>query len=139
MSTTCYIGIENRNMSVDAIYCHYDGYIDGVGRTLFDNYKDVNKIKELISLGSISTLGKVTEFKQDSRYSWTVAENGYTMAYHRDRGENWEDTKTLHFNSNWTFISEVRNDVDYIYLFVDNEWWAMRSDDIGLNKLYHLL
>jgi hypothetical protein len=34
MSTRSRIAIENQNGSVTSVYCHFDGYISGVGKTL---------------------------------------------------------------------------------------------------------
>jgi hypothetical protein len=34
MSTRSRIAIENQNGSVTSIYCHFDGYISGVGKTI---------------------------------------------------------------------------------------------------------
>jgi hypothetical protein len=38
MSTRSRIAIENQNGSVTSIYCHFDGYISGVGKTLKECY-----------------------------------------------------------------------------------------------------
>ena len=42
MATTCRIGILKEN-KVESIYCHYDGYLAGVGVILKDNYKTKEK------------------------------------------------------------------------------------------------
>lgn len=72
MSTRCYIGIEMPSGSILTIYCHHDGYPEGVGDTLLWNYKDRDKVEELLKLGDISSLRSTLES---------------TEAYHRDRGE----------------------------------------------------
>jgi hypothetical protein len=72
MATRSRIAIENQDGTVTSIYCHFDGYIDGVGKTLQENYNTREKMEQLIALGDISSLGKTIE---------------ETVAYHRDRGE----------------------------------------------------
>ena len=72
MATRSRIGIENADGTVSSIYCHWDGYPEGVGTTLKNYYSDRDLLNELIDLGDISSL--------DS----TINE---TVAYHRDRGE----------------------------------------------------
>lgn len=58
MSTRCRIGIDKGDGVIRSIYCHFDGYLkDGVGETLRDHYKLINKADKLIRLGDISTLG----------------------------------------------------------------------------------
>lgn len=67
------------------IYCHWDGYPEGVGKTLFDNYANPAKAERLVALGDISSLGaKVTRPKG---HSFDTPKEGYTVAYGRDRGE----------------------------------------------------
>jgi hypothetical protein len=40
MSTSSYIGKQNKDGSINYVYCHNDGYINGgVGEMLFKNYK----------------------------------------------------------------------------------------------------
>ena len=58
MSTHSYIAIENKDGSINAVYCHFDGYIKGgVGETLFKHYNKRKLVKQLISHGEISSLG----------------------------------------------------------------------------------
>lgn len=63
------------------IYCHLDGYPEGVGALLITYYTDITKIKTLIDLGDISSLGKCTGQKQCD----SDGVDDYTVAYHRDR------------------------------------------------------
>ena len=44
MSTRSRIGMINPDGSVSSIYCHFDGYPEGVGKTLHDNWNDINDI-----------------------------------------------------------------------------------------------
>jgi hypothetical protein len=60
MATRSKIAIENQDGTVTAIYCHWDGYVDGVGKTLFENY-DREKLEQLIELGDISSLGETLD------------------------------------------------------------------------------
>jgi hypothetical protein len=60
MSTRSRIAIETESGTVKSIYCHFDGYVSGVGKTLFNHY-DREKLEKLIELGDISSLGESTE------------------------------------------------------------------------------
>jgi hypothetical protein len=42
-----------------AVYCHFDGYPEGVGAVLRDSYTDPLKIADLLSRGGMSTLGDI--------------------------------------------------------------------------------
>lgn len=72
MATRSFIGKICADGTVSGIYCHYDGYIDGVGKMLRTHYTTSIGVEELLALGDISTLDRTTEA---------------TEAYHRDRGE----------------------------------------------------
>ena len=107
MSTRCYIAIKNNDNSMDAIYCHYDGYPRGVGNTLNTHYTNEDKIRELISLGDISSLGEDIES---------------TVAYHRDYGE---DLVNHHFDSEEDFREWLHDSwAEYVY-----KWEKNKSDD----------
>lgn len=56
MSTRCLIGIEYPNNEYKYIFCHFDGYPEGVGKTLVESYTSIEKINELISKGDIPSL-----------------------------------------------------------------------------------
>lgn len=58
MSTRCYIGLRDESGKITAIYCHSDGYPTYVGKILRDYYDTPEKVKKLLALGNISTLGK---------------------------------------------------------------------------------
>ncbi|NBW06397.1 MAG: hypothetical protein EBR82_00035 [Caulobacteraceae bacterium] len=73
MSTHSYIGIQNDEGSIHAIYCHYDGYLEGVGADLLQHWSDPEKLGRLIDLGDLSGLGDDLDT---------------TQAYERDFGES---------------------------------------------------
>lgn len=51
MSTRCMIGLEMPDKTIKAIYCHYDGYPEGVGKTLQEHYADPDKVAKLMEMG----------------------------------------------------------------------------------------
>ena len=58
MSTRCAIGLLRPNGTVLTIYNHHDGYPSGVGVCLLESYANEERIKALLELGSISSIGK---------------------------------------------------------------------------------
>jgi hypothetical protein len=57
MSTNSYIGIENQDGTVDYIYCHFDGYVAGVGTALLLAYRTPEAARALVDSGDQSSLG----------------------------------------------------------------------------------
>jgi len=114
------IGIEAKNGSIKYIYCHWDGYVNGVGATLLKYYKDPKKIKELIALGDISSLGKEIGKKQD----FENPKDDWTLAYGRDRGEKGTKAKSTK-NRNSVFQEEYA----YIYVEAEKRWIYTEGGD----------
>jgi hypothetical protein len=90
MGTRSYIGIlessEGLNKKVIFIYCHYDGYPEGVGSTLVNHYYSPFKVDQLIALGDLSSLGE--EIGEKHNFATHVQEHPkWCLAYMRDRGE----------------------------------------------------
>jgi hypothetical protein len=111
MATRSRIAIQNESGIVKSIYCHFDGYLSGVGETLFNHY-DKEKLEKLIELGDISTLGESTED---------------TVAYHRDRGEDLHSTDYL--NIEGLFGKGFNMGEEYIYCLTKEGTWVFRSYD----------
>jgi len=88
VSTHSFIGIEDETTGkIKGIYCHYDGYPDGVGYELKTHYRDEDKIRSLVALGSISALRAHLGDKHAFADLDAATSHQWTTAYHRDRGE----------------------------------------------------
>jgi hypothetical protein len=94
MATRSRIGIEQADGTVKSIYCHWDGYPKGVGKTLVEHYLMRDKVESLIALGDISSLGEQAEPTGRTQHSFETPEEGITVAYHRDRGEGLNPART---------------------------------------------
>jgi len=137
MATRSRIGIENEDGSVSSIYCHWDGYPSNNGRILVAHYTDREKVKELIALGAISALKEnvspiepmddiigvrmLKEFKvlPKSVHSFDTPQEGVTIAYHRDRGEELDEARV-----DESIEAYAKSDYEeFGYVFTkDNEW-----------------
>ena len=110
MSTRSVIGIVNEDGTIICIYCHNDGYPEGVGAMLKNNYTEETKIRNLLALGDISCLGK-----------GILLEEG-TRAYGRDRGE--QGTVAQKYLNERRLMRVARNnyDAEYVYLWEQRGW-----------------
>ena len=132
MSTRCAICIKIGNV-YRSIYCHFDGYPSHVGNILKENYNKTHKIKELIDLGNISCLGKLTEYKEVNVFDkdYKDKRNLYTFSYHRDGNE---DKEYLYEGSNFESLIKVISNscCEFLYLFENNEWkmFSIRNDQL---------
>jgi hypothetical protein len=96
MATRSTIALEFADGTVQQVYCHWDGYLEHNGKILFENYIDPFKLRDLIDLGDISSLGEqvgnkhpFSPFEDGAEAEHTKAkEAGWTTFYGRDRSES---------------------------------------------------
>ena len=121
MTTHCRIGYEFPDGTVRSIYCHFDGYPEGVGYTLTAYYNSESKILELLGLGDISVLAERVAPFEDEDHSFLFPRPDVTIAYDRDRGES--DVDAMGHKTIEHFFEEAET---YMYLFThaDKAWHA---------------
>ena len=132
MSTRSFIVRKTADNKYDWAYCHFDGYVAGVGKTLYENYTDTDKIKELLSGGDMSILGARINPTNPENHKFGYTKNektgeyinnyeeGVTLYYHRDRGESAESTIHEPEADFATFLMDYG--IDYVYLWDGKEW-----------------
>lgn len=111
MSTRSSIAVERANGSVSAVYCHFDGYLDGVGAALISGYASQEEAEALVALGDLRM----------------VSRRDGVFAYHRDRGEPWEDVAPKNYRDRDAYLANVGEDIadnGYRYLFAGGAWWV---------------
>lgn len=135
MSTRSMIGIENSDGSIQAIYCHSDGYVEYVGWMLYSRYNTEEKLKKLISLGDISSIGPRIGKKIDYDSYWRNsdyynANRNQVVAYHRDRGE---PIDKHNYKDKSDYAASVGFGIEFIYLYSNGVWYVRKP---GHNTRY---
>lgn len=131
MSTRSNIAIEHNDNTVSDIYCHSSGYLSGVGLTLTEHYPTRLKLRTLIALGDISSLGDTTA-------------SSCTTAYRRDRGEDGTAART-HNSLNEYFKTANREErrhswgYEYCYILTKRRGWLVKQGDGPWEPLYSAL
>lgn len=113
------IGIERNDGSIEAIYVHGDGLVESVIDVVRRHYKTEKAVSSLIGLGSLSQIGRSIGEKHDFDSHDETSDLGeWCLAYHRDRGESWDDNKPSTFKSRAEYGKQAeRLGVDRLYLF----------------------
>ena len=113
MSTRSIIAVEKGNKEIISVYCHSDGYISGVGKTLLENYNTYEKAKELIRGGGISSLGSTLND---------------TSFYFRDWGRK-DDKEPTKYNNEFCLMYELTGStmIEYLYLYKNFDWYVSQS------------
>lgn len=149
MSTRSLVGIQNKDGSVNYVYIHSDGYLTGVGKTLFEKYSDRKKVRRLVNLGDLSSLGERIGYKHPFDLSslypnhWTDPvmrakyeadpRQNFTRAYGRDRGEKDVGFRTV---LNLRDFKKQSSGTEFWYIRLYRSGWAY-SD--RLKRDFHLL
>lgn len=124
MATRSLIGIEQENGTIEFVYCHYDGYLAGVGKTLLDHYSDPYTLSRLIENGDISVLGERIDPLVES-HSFRYPEEGTTVFYHRDRGEEKQPKGLASSLQELCDMSGEHFGAEYVYvLCLDDTWFV---------------
>ena len=85
-----------------AIYCHFDGYVEGVGAMLDANYDTESKVDALLDLGDISSLESTVE----------------------------ETRKNAYKNSKPRYLAHIdeevlNSDIEFVYLYISKGLWQV--------------
>jgi hypothetical protein len=125
MSTQSFIGIELKDGTIKSIYCHSDGYLEGVGMTLFEHFQDSRKIKKMIKLGGLSSLGAHVEIPQGQEHSFEKRLNNVCCFYTRDRGE---PLSIMKYDDLQDYLENSDNGYDYLYKTQEKAWFMLNQD-----------
>ena len=131
MATRSTIALEFADGTVQQVYCHWDGYLEHNGKILFEHYSDPFKLRDLIDMGDISSLGPNIGSQHpfsphesaDAKAAYDAAmDAGATTFYGRDRGE---DGVSAHKFDNYDMyrLSHQYEEFDYI-LRTDGKWYV---------------
>ena len=132
MATRSTIALEFADDTVQQVYCHWDGYIDHNGKILLKHYSDPFKLRDLIDLGNISSLGpeigEKHSFENSHRYGTPeyLAEQeirrNITTFYGRDRGE--EGVEARRFLNYQEYLEKCQHEEYNYILRGDGKWYV---------------
>lgn len=130
MSTHAAIIIKEPNGQSKGIYCHFDGYPEHFKPILLKHYKSPEKVKELISLGDLSSLDKNIGEKQ----KFDSPTEDSCVAYHRDRDE---DLVIAGPFSSWKTVAQNIDHSGHIYVYkvAEETWFYTKDIDVKLIPL----
>jgi len=118
MSTRSFIAFTNGDINYTAVYCHSDGYTEGVGQMLHTYYNSPVAARDLVYLGDLSRVGPLSEPIPGNPHSFDNPANGVTVAYYRDRDEDWEKVKPKTFEGYDSLLDGTKRcGAEYLYIY----------------------
>lgn len=133
MATRGTIAVVHGDGTVSQVYCHWDNYLGGTGRTLVEHYRSLEQAEYLVSLGNISVLGPLIEPTSDS-HTFGHPDVDVTVYYGRDRGET--DCEPEHYSSVKNYL-DSRSSEEYNYLYQSGSWFYVRERDNNFKLVEH--
>ena len=119
MATRSMIARVREDGTVQAVYCHWDGYPQNNGAILHQHYSDAEKVQQLLDLGNLSNLGPNID---------RINEDDCTF-YLRDMGRNPADDQYRFFDNIEEAVAYYDGSwCEWFYKFEDGIWWAMGSN-----------
>lgn len=104
MATNAHIGyIEDGKITYT--HLHFDGYPEHAGRILYEEYNDLDKVKELVALGYLESI-----------------DNDEVIAFHRDKGYTFDDVSPQVTSSLNDFIHDEYREFNYLFDAGTNRW-----------------
>jgi hypothetical protein len=126
MGTRSTIALEFADGTVEQIYCHWDGYLENNGAILAEHYSDPYKLRELIDLGDLSSLGE----RIGTQHAFEKAPEGECTFYGRDRNESGTGAKKFVDYENYVRCHQYE-EYEYILRNVDGKatWFVADHSD----------
>lgn len=126
MGTRSRIAIENDDGSFTSIYCHWDGYPAHQGTLLRDHYTDRGRVRELMALGDLSSLGH----RIGTKHSFDNAPKDTCNAYGRDRGETGIEARA---SANLDELGALTKECggEWLYVFGQDGKWRVAEGGVA--------
>ena len=132
MATRSTIALEYADGTVHQIYCHWDGYLENNGAILQGHYTDPFKVRELMDLGDVSSLGPELGEKHDfdiaAKYGTPEyqaeadARRNICTFYGRDRGETGTNARKFKDYADYRNRAQFE---EYNYILrTDGNWYV---------------
>ncbi len=148
MGTSSSISVLNKDGTVDSVYCQFDGYLSGNGLVLFLYYSNLEKIKKLVSMGSITSLCEEIDIPPGVKHNYYEKHPGITCFLHRDMHAYIVDpdgnkvdkpVQKHHVASLQDFIADPEDKftMEYDYIFDEEKltWFILDYKSKKLKKL----
>ena len=132
MSTRSRIAVKFNDGSVKSVYCHHDGYLSYVGKTLLDFHNSQSLAELIVKYGDMSSLGQITEPLTEF-HSFENREKNVSVYYGRDRKET--DVDALHYETELDMFNDVVNDnkffdIEFFYYWNGSEWLVKENQTV---------
>lgn len=134
MGTRSTIAILDKKGTVNCVFACMDGNIFHNGVILYEHYKDIDKIKNLIQLGAINSLGEEINVPVGAVHTLNQRHAGVTTFFCRDGKESRCETSSFSSLNEYSESGELQ---EYNYLFKEesNCWYVLNPNNKIIQEL----
>ena len=127
MGTRSTIALEYADGTVEQVYCHWDGYLSNNGQILLKHYSDPFKLRQLMDLGDLSSLGE----RLGTQHAFDKAPEGECTFYLRDRKEQGTGAKSFKDYADYVENHQYE-EYEYILRNIDGKavWFVADHDNV---------
>jgi len=138
MATRSTIALEFADGTIGQVYCHWDGYLAHNGKMLMEYYSNPFIVRDLIDLGSLSSLRPQIGTKHPfSMFEANMTQDEYANLYRdmctfygRDRDEN--DTQAKYFDNFEDYAANHQTEEYEYILRKDGQWYVDQGNGFEL-------
>jgi len=122
MPTKCYIALQKEDDTIDVILCQYDGHLHGCGVKLEKYYGTYAKLRQLIDLGNLQSLGKTIGVRCFNKEEYKKQD--YCVFLTRDLNKK-QDQLFMTIEDIETLLSLCESEGVGLYVFnKDDKWYT---------------
>lgn len=136
MATRSTISVVTKEGQINSIYCHHDGYVDGVGLTLMNHYNSYELASELVGGGDLSVLGSKIKPDLTCDHTFENPQQGVCFYYGRDGQEPYTGYEQFESYLEYRMCCDFQ---EFNYLFHEGEWHVYNQTTKSLEPLKNLL
>ena len=133
MGTRSTIALLEKEGSLKSVFVHWDGYISNNGVILYQHYKNIDKVRQLIELGSISSLKEDIIPPLGVEHTVAKPHSGVTSFYDRDGKEDNNNASCFSSLEDYFEHGELQ-EYNYVFKEKSNQWYVLNPNKI-LKKL----
>lgn len=131
MGTRSTIALEFADGTVEQVYCHWDGYLEGNGAMLVQHYMDPFKVKQLLALGGFSSLEASVEDTKKTAYAFSRGEELTIQKY-----ENADEYFAEYHSEEYDYILRPVNGIAvwFVRSYATNGVWGTLTEAFEMKE-----
>lgn len=115
---------------IKEVYCHWDGYPNCLGNTLYHYFDSPAGVEEIMALGDVSSLYPRLHPTPGVWHDFSSPQKNVSIFYGRDRGEKAYHARTYHLpGQEDEFLKNANHEFTYVFDVETNKWYFSEASN----------